>query len=136
MTNTAGQRLALIDRYGKHRRPVLRSHCLIWPTPQATRDGLRAYNWWMVAFSVVFLGLTTGGCPTGNNFVPSCLQKCYTKTLIFLFAPRMYTKTKTKGTTKPKPKPKLKPNFGFGFGFGVGVQIHSDEPLLLRGGVG
>ena len=31
-----GQWHALIDCYGRHRRPVARSNCLLWPTPQAS----------------------------------------------------------------------------------------------------
>ena len=35
-TEADGQwRHALIDCYGQHRRPVARSNCLSWPTPQA-----------------------------------------------------------------------------------------------------
>ena len=37
MADTAGQWHALIDLYGRRRRPVVRSKLLLWPTPQAAR---------------------------------------------------------------------------------------------------
>ena len=41
MANTAVQWQALIACYGQHRKPVPRSNCLLWATPQ--EDGSSAH---------------------------------------------------------------------------------------------
>ena len=62
MANTAGRRHALSNCYGQHRRPVARSHWLLWPTPQVYD---RSILWQYDAYTNGYCAGGAGepGCP-------------------------------------------------------------------------